>query len=146
MSAGCRQVGRNCKTWEQWRCRSQHQPGTLIPDITLVNIRETLYPGLLRKIETLFSFVWRGSSVPTIAGPARGKDFNFFWSVDLLPPIYHATNLTRCCAQRTYGREKPVNLDGPPCRFSFTEYEWFENHSSVDICSSSWCIGRPLNS
>lgn len=87
MSAGCREVDRNCKTRYRWRCCSQHRPRTLIPDITLVNIAETFSTGrFLPKIETIFSSARRQCIV-------AGKHFNFFFSssflsYDLLPSMY----------------------------------------------------------
>lgn len=119
MSAGCREVDRNCKTRYRWRCCSQHRPRTLIPDITLVNIAETFSTGrFLPKIETIFSSARRQCIV-------AGKHFNFFSFPLFYPTIYYhrciATTRTdlarRCVNERIDKGEKLVNFYGPPFLF-----------------------------
>ena len=100
-------------------CRSQHRPGTLIRDITLVNIRETLCPPVLvPSARTRFRRLKRFFLSLDANAAARNcvpfGDFEFFLSflffffllddLSLPLPMYHAANLARCsestCVER----------------------------------------------
>lgn len=120
MSAGCREVDRNCKTRYRWRCCSQHRPRTLIPDITLVNIAETfsILAGFFLRLKRFF--------LPRDVNVSSRENISIFFSLPLFYPTiyYHRCIVTtrtdlarRCVNERIDKGEKLVNFYGPPFLF-----------------------------
>lgn len=89
MSAGCREVDRNCKTRYRWRCCSQHRPRTLIPDITLVNIAETfsILAGFFLRLKRFF--------LPRDVNVSSRENISIFFSLPLFYPTIYLPSMYR---------------------------------------------------
>lgn len=132
MSAGCSQVDRNCKTWYRWRCCSQHRPaGTLIPDITLVNIAETFSTGSFLLLRLKRFFLSRDVNV------SSQENISIFFPFFSYPTIYYHRYITttrlvlarRCVNERIDKGEKLVNFYGPP--FLFHGITWKKKKKTI---------------